>query len=142
MTDAYGIAVSVAVAPERAMAWVREALQAEGFGVLTEIDVQATLRQKLGEEVPPYVILGACNPALAHRALLAEPDVGLLLPCNVVVYRTPASTRVAALDPVIQLGVAANRELEPLAREARGRLSRALHAVEQRAQSSSSKGDI
>lgn len=133
MKPAYAIGASVAVSQERAIELVRDALQAEGFGVLTEIDVSATLRTKLDVEFPAYVILGACNPVLAHRALVAEPDVGLLLPCNVVVYRANAHTRVAALDPAAQLGVAMRDDLEPLARDARARLERVIETVARRA---------
>src|SRR5688500_18385608 len=84
---------------------VRGALKEEGFGVLTEIDVQATLREKLGEEVEPYLILGACNPPYAHRALGLEPELGTLLPCNVVVYERGGETHVSAADPAAMLGI-------------------------------------
>jgi len=109
---------------------VRDALQAEGFGVLTEIDVSATLKQKLDVDLPPYLILGACSPALAHRALEAEPDVGLLLPCNVVVRDMgDGQTLIEAMDPVKQLSFGESRALKPLAVEARERLIRAIGAV-------------
>lgn len=116
---------------EEADARIREALAEEGFGVLTEIDVAATLKKKLDVELPPHEILGACAPALAHRALEAEPDVGLLLPCNVVVRAAgdDGRTRVEALDPAAQLEVADNPELEPIAREAGERIERALGRV-------------
>jgi uncharacterized protein (DUF302 family) len=94
---------------------VRTELAAEGFGVLCEIDVQATLRSKLGVEIEPYVILGACNPPLAHRALEAEPELGALLPCNVVVYERDGLTHVAAIDPERMLSIVGNEELAPVA---------------------------
>jgi uncharacterized protein (DUF302 family) len=105
---------------------VREALAAEGFGILTEIDVAATLKEKLGVDWTPYRILGACNPPLAHRALQVEEDVGLLLPCNVILYRREDRTVVAALDPLRMMDLAGNPDLEPVAVEARARLERAL----------------
>jgi uncharacterized protein (DUF302 family) len=111
------------------VAVVRRALEDEGFGVLTEIDVQATLREKLGEETAPYVILGACNPTYAHRALALEPDLGTLLPCNVVVYAADGRTHVVAVDPVAMLGVVRNPALDPIAAEIRARLERATSAV-------------
>ncbi len=108
---------------------VRQALAAEGFGILTEIDVAETLKRKLDVDMGRYVILGACAPELANKAIAREPDVGLLLPCNVVVRETGAGTVVEALDPVMQLSLASNEELRPLAREVRDRLSRALSTV-------------
>lgn len=110
---------------------VREALAAEGFGVLTEIDVRETLRKKLDVEFRPYRILGACNPPLAHQALSAETDIGLLLPCNVILYEgdAPGTTVVAALDPVVQLGLTGRDDLEPLAAEVRARMERVLKVV-------------
>jgi len=108
---------------------VTELLKAQGFGVLTRIDVQATLKEKLGVVGEPYVILGACNPNLAHRALGLERDIGLLLPCNVIVYRTGDRTTVAALDPETALGVAGNPDLLPVASEARERLRNVIEAM-------------
>lgn len=115
-----------------ARARVAEALKAEGFGVLTEIDVRATLRRKLDVEHRPYIILGACNPPLAHRALTAERDIGLLLPCNVIVYAgdAPGTSVVAALDPVAMLGLTGRSDIAPLAEEVRQKLHRALAALE------------
>jgi uncharacterized protein (DUF302 family) len=128
---AYAISRVVSLSFEQADQRVRQALKDEGFGVLTEIDVAATLKEKLDVDFPRYTILGACNPPLAHKALQAEPDVGLLLPCNVVVRALPdGQTVVQALDPVQQLGVADAPGLEPLAREVRERMERVIAAVE------------
>ena len=128
--EAYALARTVDISYEEADRRVREALQEEGFGVLTEIDVSATLKNKLDVDFSRYEILGACNPPLAHKALQAEPDVGLLLPCNVVVRALPdGQTVVEALDPVRQLEVAGNPELLPLARDVRERMERVVAAV-------------
>lgn len=105
---------------------VRAELQREGFGVLCEIDVQATLKAKLGEETEPYVILGACNPPLAHRALAAEPELGTLLPCNVVVYEREGGVHVAAIDAERMLSIVGNDALEPIAVDVRDRLARVV----------------
>jgi uncharacterized protein (DUF302 family) len=107
-----------AVAVER----VRAELQTEGFGVLCEIDVQATLRERLGVEGEPYLILGACNPPLAHRALQAEPELGVLLPCNVVVYQRGGETQISAIDPERMLSIVDNEELAPVAADVKARL--------------------
>ena len=101
---------------------VRRELKVEGFGVLCEIDVQATLKEKLGVEGEPYLILGACNPPLAHQALSAEPELGALLPCNVAVYTREGQTHIAAIDPERMLSLVDNPELEPIAAEVRERL--------------------
>jgi uncharacterized protein (DUF302 family) len=108
---------------------VREELKTEGFGVLCEIDVQATLREKLGVEGEPYLILGACNPPLAHRALQAEPDLGTLLPCNVVVYERDGETHVSAIDAERMLSIVENDELGPVAAEVRARLGAVVERV-------------
>jgi uncharacterized protein (DUF302 family) len=102
---------------------VREELALEGFGVLCEIDVQATLREKLGVEREPYTILGACNPPLAHRALDAEPELGTLLPCNVVVFVQGGETHIAAIDAERMLSIVGNDELGPVAAQVRQKLA-------------------
>jgi uncharacterized protein (DUF302 family) len=127
---AYAMRTTVKLSYEQAVAAVREALQREGFGVLTEIDVRATLKKKLDVDFPPYLILGACNPPLAHGALTAEPDIGLLLPCNLVVYAPPGEdVVVAALDPEQQLRLSGNEAVAPLARDVRARIARVLAGV-------------
>lgn len=105
---------------------VKEAFQAKGFGALTEIDVKATLEQKLGVEVEPYLIIGACNPNLAHQALEAEPRIGLLLPCNVVVRRAGAGVLIDALDPQLMAEVTGAPGLQPIADEAARLIDEAL----------------
>jgi uncharacterized protein (DUF302 family) len=126
----YGHAETVALPYDAAVQATREALAQEGFGVLTEIDVRATLKKKIDVDFRPYVILGACNPTLAHRALSAEPAIGLLLPCNVTVQAESAdSSVVAVLDPEVQLGVTGRTDLKPLAAEVKAKLIRALNAV-------------
>ena len=128
----YGLKVTVPVAYDEAVVQATDALKAQGFGVLTTIDVQHTLKAKLQRDFRKYVILGACNPPLASRALDAELDVGLLLPCNVVVYEeTPTATVVAAMAPLAALGIVGeNPQLASVAREADERLRRALGALE------------
>lgn len=130
-TTRYGIGTTIPLAYEDAVARTKEALAAEGFGILTEIDVAATLKKKLDVDFRPYVILGACNPPLAHRALSAERDIGLLLPCNVVVYADdiPGHSVVAAMDPVEALRLTGNDQVAPLADEVRQRLVRALESL-------------
>lgn len=108
---------------------VTEALAAEGFGVLSTIDVQATMKQKLDLDVPAYVILGACNPNLASQGLAVEPDLGVLLPCNVVVRESGDRTVVAAMEPTAAMRLAGNPALEPLAAEARERIERAVASL-------------
>jgi uncharacterized protein (DUF302 family) len=114
---------------EAAVTAAREALAQEGFGVLSEIDVQKTLQAKLGAELEPYLILGACSPPDALRALELEPELGALLPCNVIVHRRDGQTRVAAVDPEAMLGLVDNPQLHELAGTIRTRLARAMEAV-------------
>ena len=111
---------------EDAVRGITEGLKQEGFGVLTTIDVKQTLKQKLGVDFPRYVILGACNPQLAHRALTLEPEIGLLLPCNVVVSERPDGVVVQVVKPEAMLGMVEGKELQPIAQEADARLRRAL----------------
>lgn len=106
-----------------------EALKTEGFGVLSQIDVKATMKAKLNVDRPGYVILGACNPSLAHRALEAEPEIGLLLPCNVVVAETADGSEVQIADPKEMFKIVENRELAPLADEVGGKLRRVLGRI-------------
>ncbi len=129
-TGRYSLAVDVSTPFEKARERTIEALAREGFGVLTEIDVKATLRQKLDVDFRKYTILGACNPPLAHRALSAEPEVGLLLPCNLIVYeKDDGSTAVAAIDPEVQLAKVGRPDLGEVAREVRARLIKVLESV-------------
>ena len=131
----YGMQVTVPLNYEAAVERVTAALAAEGFGVLTTIDVKATLKAKLDHDFRKYVILGACNPPLADRALHAELEVGLLLPCNVIVYEDgPKQSVAAAMAPLAALGIVGdNKELAQVAKEADAKLRRALTAVEKTA---------
>ena len=125
-----GFEISLPVSYEAAIEKVTEALKAEGFGVLTSIDVKETMKKKLDVDFRKYAILGACNPPLAHRALSARPEVGLLLPCNVIVYETePGQSYVSLVDPLAMLGVIQDADLESVAQEARQRLQRVAEAL-------------
>jgi uncharacterized protein (DUF302 family) len=125
----YGNTIHLKTTFAEASERVRDALQEQGFGVLTEIDVQATLRNKLGEEIEDYVILGACNPQLAYQALGVDRQIGLLLPCNVVVRSDGAETVVEMLDPQVMVTVTGRDELAPVAGEAAQRLRAAMDAL-------------
>lgn len=127
----YGLRVDLNEPYERALERATAALKEEGFGVLTTIDVRQTLKQKLDRDFRKYTILGACNPALADRALRTELEIGLLLPCNVIVYeREPGSSSVAAMAPLPAMGIVGNTELTSVAREADARLRSALLRLE------------
>ncbi|MCD9899453.1 DUF302 domain-containing protein [Streptomyces sp. 35M1] len=116
---------------EEAVRAVREALAEQGFGILTEIDVRATLKEKLGHDMENYLILGACNPPLAHQAIEVDRSIGLLLPCNVVVRADGARIVVQALDPATMVTLTGQDALEPLAEDATRRLDAALSALNQ-----------
>lgn len=129
-TTVYGFGTDVDGGLDEAVERTTAALKAEGFGVLTTIDVRETMRQKLGVEMEPYVILGACNPELAHRALQAERNLGLLLPCNVTVRERDGRCEVMAVDPKLMLGVVGdNPALGQVATEAAARLRRAIDSL-------------
>jgi len=125
----YGVGRYLDQPYETALPHVVEALKTEGFGVVTEIDVRETMKEKLGVDVSPHTILGACNPELAHAALQVEPDLGVLLPCNVVVYATPRGTRVTAVNAGAMLGMVGNPALERIAAEVGRRLDRVLESL-------------
>ena len=130
MTARYTFGKTVTTGYEETLARATAALAAEGFGVLTEIDVSATLKKKLGRDVPPYKILGACNPEFAHRAIELEPQIGALLPCNVVVrVDSEGRTRVEIMDPDAVLQLVGRPEIAAVAREVRQRLERVLAAL-------------
>ncbi|MBK1617118.1 hypothetical protein CKO42_01360 [Lamprobacter modestohalophilus] len=126
----YSVSAKVSTSFDDSIARVTEALKTEGFGVLSDIDVAKTLNAKLGVEQPPYRILGACNPQLAHQAVSAEPDIGALLPCNVVVRQDPDGTvHVLFMDPMTVLTLVDNPKVQELASEVRERLDRVLAAI-------------
>lgn len=131
-TTRYGIGVTVPLPYATAVERTRAALATEGFGVLTEIDMRATLKKKLDVDFRPYTILGACNPPMAYQAVLAERDIGLLLPCNLVVYAgdSAGTSVVAAMDPVQALQLTGRDDIQALATEVRARLERVLATIE------------
>ncbi len=129
-TTAYAFKTEVSLPYDEALTKVVDALGKEGFGVLTEIDVQATLKKKLDVDFKKYRILGACNPPNAYKALSAEPDIGLMLPCNVVVYDAGnGRTCIAAIDPVASMKAVENPGLEPTAKEVRSKLQRVIESL-------------
>lgn len=135
----YTLSASTEATFGEAVERVKQELKAEGFGVLCEIDVQATLKEKLGVEQEPYLILGACNPPLAHRALSVEPELGTLLPCNVVVYQADDKTHISAIDADRMLSVVDNPDLAPVATQVRAKLA---HVVERAAISGNAGGGV
>jgi uncharacterized protein (DUF302 family) len=129
MAAGYSFGKAVNLGFDAAIERVTQELQKEGFGVLTEIDVKATMKKKLNVDVAPYRILGACNPTLAHQAISAEPEIGALLPCNVVVREDAGKVRVEIMDPKAVLKLVSNPKVETLAAEVRTRLDRVLAAL-------------
>lgn len=125
----YGFGTKTKLSYQEAIERTTELLKQEGFGILTQIDVRKTMKEKLGAEFRDYVILGACNPHLAHRAFQAELEIGLLLPCNVIVYDDDGGAVVAVMDPEAALGIVGNDALRPVAQEARTRLQRVIDAL-------------
>ena len=124
--ETLGMSKRLDIPYDEALPKVREALKAQGFGILTEIDVRATLREKLNQDFRPYTILGACNPRLAHRALESNLDIGLLLPCNVIVYESDGGSVVSAFDPEVGMRLADSVALDAVASEAKALLIKAL----------------
>ncbi|HZR45176.1 MAG TPA: DUF302 domain-containing protein [Candidatus Manganitrophaceae bacterium] len=131
----YGIRAAVNASYEETVPRVIDALKKEGFGALTEINVKETIRKKLGKDFPKYIILGGCNPELAYQALTAETEIGLLLPCNVIVYEKEGKTFVSAQDPEAALSIVGNPAVAPVAKQARERLARAIDSLESKQQS-------
>jgi uncharacterized protein (DUF302 family) len=130
MENRYGFGKTVDIDFDAALKKVDEELAKEGFGILTEIDVQATLKKKLNADMPPYRILGACNPPFAHRAISAEPSIGLLLPCNVVVRQDAAGkVQVEFMDPDVMVQLIDKPEVHGIAAEVRARLQRVFAAI-------------
>jgi uncharacterized protein (DUF302 family) len=125
----YGFSKTVSLSHERAIERVTEELKKEGFGVLTTIDVRDTLKKKLNVEFNKYVILGACNPPFAHKALQIDEQIGLLLPCNVIVYEKEGKTVVAAFDPISMTRVMDNEMVRPVAEEVKQKLQRIIDSV-------------
>ncbi len=125
----YNYKKSVPLGYVNAVAKVKEELKKEGFGILTEIDVKQTLKTKINVDFEDYIILGACNPPLAYKALSAEQDIGVLLPCNVIVYAKGGKTFVSAVLPTVQLGKVGNPDLVPIAEQVENKLKKAVDAV-------------
>jgi uncharacterized protein (DUF302 family) len=125
----YGFSKTTPLPYEQAIEKVTDELKKEGFGVLTTIDVKETLKKKLDVDFTKYVILGACNPPFAHKALTTEEEIGLLLPCNVIVYEKDNATVVAVFDPMVMMAIVENSAMKPIAEEVRARLERVLANV-------------
>ncbi len=125
----YGFSKTIDLTYEQAIEKVTAELKKEGFGVLTSIDVKDTLKQKINVDFKKYTILGACNPPIAHKALQEEEELGLLLPCNVIVYEKEDKTRVSIFDPMVMTWILQNDNMKPIATEVQERLQRVLNAI-------------
>ena len=128
--NSYGMSTTVNMTYEEAIEKVTAALKEQGFGILTEIDLQATMKKKLDADIDKYIILGACNPNLAYQALQEEQEIGLLLPCNVIVYEKDDTTHVSLLDPLQMINFAGNAGLNSMAEDARSRLDKVYAALQ------------
>ncbi len=125
----YGFSKTVDLSFERTIEKVTEELKKEGFGVLTTIDVKDTLKKKIDVDFKKYTILGACNPPIAHKSLQTEEEIGLLLPCNVIVYEKDDKTKVSMFDPMLMTNIVDNEKMEPIAKEVKEKLQRVLAEV-------------
>ena len=125
----YGFTKDLDIPCEKMIELVTEALKKEGFGILTEINVRDKFHEKLGSDFKKYMILGACNPPNAYKAILSEENIGLMLPCNVIVYEKQGRTRVAAFDPMVMSAILGNRQMEPVVDEVKARLERVIAAM-------------
>ena len=125
----YGYKRQVSILYDEAINRTKEILQKEGFGVLTEIDVKATLKKKLNVDYDKYIILGACNPPFAYQALQAEQDIGLLLPCNIIIYEAEGQTYVAAIIPTVAMGMVENKQLENIATQVEEKLKKVIDNI-------------
>jgi len=125
----YGFSKTIDLSYEEAVEKVTAELKKEGFGVLTSIDVKETLKKKIDVDFKKYMILGACNPPLAHKALQTEEELGLILPCNVIVYEKENKTVISIFDPMLMMDIVGNKNLQPIAQEVKARMKRVLEAV-------------
>ncbi|MDI6766550.1 MAG: DUF302 domain-containing protein [Bacteroidota bacterium] len=125
----YGFSKTVSLTYEKAIEKVTEELKKEGFGILTSIDVKETLKKKLNVDFQKYIILGACNPTFAHKALLNDEQIGLLLPCNIIVYEKDGKTHVSIFDPMIMMKIMEDEVIRPIAEEVKKKLDRVLDAI-------------
>lgn len=125
----YGFSKTVSLTYENTIQKVTEELKKEGFGVLTSIDVKETLKKKLNIDFPRYIILGACNPPFAHKALLTDEQIGLLLPCNIIIYEKAGKTNISFFDPMIMMKITEDETIRPIAEEVKAKLEHVLNAI-------------